>query len=162
MADPPRHIDPDRHAAFQIVALANRIASGASQVYLRHFGIGVMEWRAMAMIARTPGTSANAIALQSGLDKSSVSRAVQALMRKGDVEAAGDPGDSRRTLLTLTPTGEALHRRVLAASLERERLLLSGFSQIERRMLFGLLDRLAGNMALVDRHRPETGDGRLA
>ncbi len=146
---PPR-LDPDRHAAFQIVSLANRISSSASQSYLRHFGIGVMEWRAMALIGRQPGVTANEIAQLSGLDKSSVSRAVAALIRKGDVRAVEDPADNRRALLTLTPEGEALHDRVIAASLARERLLLSGLSAAEHSQLFELLARLSANMMLVE------------
>ena len=146
---PPR-LDPDRHAAFQIVSLANRISSSASQSYLRHFGIGVMEWRALALVGRQAGVTANEIAQLSGLDKSSVSRAVAALVRKGDVQALEDPADNRRTLLTLTPDGEALHNRVILASLARERLLLKGLSADEHRLLFELLAQLSANMALVE------------
>ncbi len=150
----PKRLDPDRHAAFQIVALANRISSSASQAYLRHFGIGVMEWRCLAMIGRTPGTSANEIAQLSGLDKSSVSRAVSALTGKGEVLSAADPADSRRSLLKLTPAGEALHDRVLEASLDREQRLLAGLSGAERDQLFVLLARLSDNMTQVDAHAP--------
>ncbi len=155
MAAKPLRLDPHRHAAFQIVTLANRISTSASQAYLRHFGIGVMEWRALAHVARKPGIAANEIAQLSGLDKSSVSRAVAALIRKGDVSAAEDPADNRRSLLTLTPAGETLHDRVIVASLERERLLLQGLSADERRNLFALMARLAANMDLVDDHTAE-------
>ena len=48
MTGKPR-LDPQSHAAFQIVALANRISASASRAYLRCFGIGVMEWRVLAL-----------------------------------------------------------------------------------------------------------------
>ena len=150
MATKPQRLDPDRHAAFQIVALANRISASASQAYLRHFGIGVMEWRCLALIGRAPGASANEIAQLSSLDKSSVSRAVAALVGKGDVVTAVDPSDSRRSLLTLTPAGEKLHERVLQASLDRERLLLGGLSTDEQQALFAVLARLSTNMDTVE------------
>ena len=149
-----RRLDPDRHAAFQIVALANRISSSASRAYLRHFGIGVMEWRCLALIGRAPGASANEIAQLSSLDKSSVSRAVAALVAKGEVVTADDPSDSRRSLLTLTSTGERLHDRILVASLEREGRLMAGLSEVDRDRLFALLAQLSSNMTLVDAHAP--------
>ncbi len=154
MATKPQRLDPDRHAAFQIVALANRISSSASRAYLRHFGIGVMEWRCLALVARTPGASANEIAQLSSLDKSSVSRAVAALVAKGEVVTADDPSDSRRSLLTLTSTGERLHDRILVASLEREGRLMAGLSEVDRDRLFALLAQLSSNMTLVDAHAP--------
>jgi DNA-binding MarR family transcriptional regulator len=151
---PASRLEPERHAAFRIVSLANRISASASQAYLRCFGVGVMEWRVLAMIAVEPGISANGIAARSGLDKSSVSRGVHALVRKGDVEVGEDAADSRRSFLNLTASGQALHDRILKASLERERLLLDGLSDVDRGTLFGLLERLSRNMALVDAHEP--------
>ena len=142
-------LDPEGHAAFLIVALANRISSGASRAYTRRFGIGVMEWRVLAMVAREPGTTANQVGHISGVDKSSVSRAAQSLIRRGDMTATGDAADNRRSFLRLTPQGLALHDRMILASLEREESLLDGLSETERRSLFGLLRRLTANLTLL-------------
>ncbi len=147
-------LQPGEHASFQIVALANRLSASASRAYLRTFGVGVMEWRVLALLALKVRTTAQEISLLSGLDKSSVSRAVQTLIRRGNVAAADDPADNRRALLTLTPSGEALHDRIIKASLAREGLLLAGLSAEERRMLFDLMGRLAANMTLVEAHDP--------
>ena len=143
---PKRRLDPAAHAPFQIVALANRISSSASRAYLRDFGVGVMEWRVLALVGREPGTTAHAVSQLSDIDKASVSRAVAALVRRGDIEAQADPADARRTLLRLTDAGERLHDAILAASLEREQLLLAGLRAEERRTLLDLMKRLAANM----------------
>ena len=158
MADAPQppkpRLKPEAHASFQLVALANRISASASRAYLRHFGVGVMEWRVLALLALKVRTTAQEISHLSGLDKSSVSRAVQALIRRSDVAAATDASDNRRAVLTLTPKGEALHDRIILSSLARERLLLAGLSTGERRTLFDLLSRLATNMDVVEAHDP--------
>jgi DNA-binding MarR family transcriptional regulator len=145
---------PDRHASFLVVALANRLSASASRAYMRQFGVGVMEWRAMALLAANPGITANQIAHTSGVDKSAVSRAIHLLVKRGDVHVAEDQNDNRRALLTLTPAGLALHDRIIFASLERERLLLTGLNDKERGALFDLLKRLNVNMSLVAAHEP--------
>ena len=145
---------PDRHASFLVVALSNRLSASASRAYMRQFGVGVMEWRAMALLAANPGITANQIAQTSGVDKSAVSRAIHLLVQRGDVQAAEDHTDNRRALLTLTPAGLALHDRIIYASLERERLLLTGLNDKERVVLFDLLKRLNANMSLVSAHEP--------
>ena len=147
-------LQPEAHASFQLVALANRISASASRAYLRNFGVGVMEWRVLALLALKVRTTAQEISQLSGLDKSSVSRAVQALIRRADVAAAADPADNRRAVLTLTAQGEALHDRIILSSLARERLLLAGLSADEQRTLFDLLRRLSANMDLVEAHDP--------
>ncbi len=153
MAGPPR-IQTEVHAAFQIVALANRISSSASRAYLRSYGVGVMEWRVLALLALRPGVSANEISQISGVDKAAVSRSVHALVRRGRVLARTDQADSRRVRLTLTPEGQALHDRMILASLEREGLLLDGLSGEERDALFTLLGKLAANLPRLEAHEP--------
>ena len=157
MAAEPRtspRLNLERHAAFLTVALGARISASASRAYLRNFGVGVMEWRVLALLALKVRTTAQEISQLSGLDKSSVSRAVQALIRRADVATSADASDNRRTVLTLTPKGEALHDRVILSSLAREQLLLAGLSEQDRRTLFQLLSRLSANMDVVEAHDP--------
>jgi len=147
-------LEPGRHASFLVVALANRISASASRAYMRQFGVGVMEWRAMALLAANPGITANQIAQVSGVDKSAVSRAVHLLLKRGDIQASEDKADNRRALLTLTPTGLELHDRIIVESLAREGLLLTGLSDSERGQLFELLKRMLANMPLVHARGP--------
>ena len=159
MASPPKPLlDPEGHAAFMVVALANRISSGASRAYMRRFGIGVMEWRVLAMVAREPGVTANQVGQISGVDKSSVIRAAQSLIRRGDLTATEDTADNRRSFLNLTPQGQALHDRMILASLERESQLMDGLSETERSALFALLRRMTANMVRLQAGSAEEGE----
>ena len=155
---PGLRIDPEAHAAFMVVSIANRVSASASQAYMRHFGIGVMEWRVVGMLAGRPGVTAKAIGHLSGVDKSSISRATSALIKRGYVEAHEDAEDNRRALLSLTPAGKALHDRIIVSSIAREARLLDGFSDEERRVFFDFLKRVAGNIPLVDAQDPAEDD----
>lgn len=158
MAHKPMQFEPESHAAFQIISISNRLTASASQAYLKTFGVGIMEWRVLAMLAPTGGASANDVSHVSGVDKSAVSRASQSLVRRGLIAAADDPKDSRRTVLSLTEEGRALHDRVIRASAAREQLLLEGFSDDDRAELFRLLGRLSANLPLVEAHQPAAED----
>ena len=151
-------LDPQAHAGFLVVSLSNRLSASASRVYMRHFGVGVMEWRVIALLASWPGTTANQIGQVSGVDKSSVSRATHSLIQRGYLQAREDETDNRRTLLFLTPEGFALHDRVVVASLAREARFLDGFSEEERRTFFQLMKRAAANLPLVDAYVPPSAE----
>ena len=147
-------LDRRTSITFFVIAIANKIVASASQSYMRHFQIGIMEWRVMAQLAADPGITAKDITVVSGVTAGSVSRAIQSLLKRGYVEASDDHADNRRSLLVLTRAGRALHDRVILSSLAREHLLLSGFSAEEYRALLRFLERLNANVPRVSGHRP--------
>lgn len=148
--------NPESNAGFLLVSIANRLSASASRAYMRHFGVGVMEWRIVGLLAARPGITANQIGQVSGVDKSSVSRATKSLLKRGHVRSTEDPADSRRLMLFLTPAGQALHDRIIVASLAREELLLDGLSARDREALFRLLKHVSANMPLLNAYDPAT------
>ncbi len=148
------HLDLDTHISFLVIALSNRISSSATQTYMRHFGVGVMEWRVLAMLAIEPDITANRINQVTGVDKAAISRAVKALVARRYVKSVGDADDSRRSLLSLTAAGRALHDRIVVASFAREARLAKGLSPEERRTLIRLLKRISANVPHVNAYDP--------
>jgi DNA-binding MarR family transcriptional regulator len=148
-----RHLDFETHLSFLIVSLANKISSSASIAYKRQFGAGVMEWRVLAMVAAHPGVTAKSISQVSGVDKSSISRATHLLIKQGYLKATDDASDTRRTLHVLTPAGYKLHARIFAASMDRKRTLLTGFSETEHRQMIAFCHRLMANLPLLNGDR---------
>jgi DNA-binding MarR family transcriptional regulator len=146
----------DRNASvpFLMVAISNKIVASASREYMRHYHLGIMEWRVMALLAADPGITGKDISMLSGVTAGSVSRAISALKKLRYLDASNDAADNRRSFLKLNAAGLALHSRVIMTALEREALLISGFSQPERRRLLSYLRRLLANVALVDAHEP--------
>ncbi len=133
-------LDYQSYVTGMISWLSNRLSAGASMVYRRMFGIGVMEWRVMAHLKIEPGSTGARISRVIGLDKAAISRTVTLLIDRDLV--ARVEGAERGQQLVLTAAGQDLHGRVLAVAMEREGRLLSGLSDDERIVLRGLLNRL--------------------
>jgi len=142
------------YVSYHLTVLANKLSSGASRLYLEHYGIGIIEWRMMALLALEPGVSPAHVCQFIGLDKGAVSREMRKLEAKGYVTVEGDPGGSRRRSLALTPEGYAIHDEVLYAALERERRLLKGLSAAEVQTLLSLLVRTSANIPFVNEYEP--------
>lgn len=154
------HLDLDRYVPGLLNFLSNKLSSGASACYRKHFGVGVVEWRMLSMLAVENGISANRISQVIGLDKSAVSRALQQLAGAGYVALQADEKDGRRTTVSLTAEGEALHDRIFAAAMEREKRLLADLSQTEVDTLLNLLGRLHAQVGYVNEYEPGDGSGR--
>lgn len=144
-------LDLPRYAPALLTFLANKLSRGASALYRRHFCVGIIDWRIMALLAIEPRIPASRVCKVIGLDKGPVSRSVAFLVRKGLATTEGDGGDARRRIIALTPAGRALHDRILQVALERERRLLSCLAPDEVEVLLGLLNRLHDNLDAVSR-----------
>jgi DNA-binding MarR family transcriptional regulator len=149
-----RFMDRNANVPFLMIAVSNKLVASASQAYMRHYGLGIMEWRVMALLAADPGITGKDISLLSGVTAGSVSRAINVLKRLRYLHVSSDAADNRRSFLKLNSAGMALHNRVIVSALERETLLLTGFSRTERRTLLNYLKRLLANIALVNEHQP--------
>lgn len=144
-------LDLERYVPALLTFLANKLTGTASARYRREFGVGIIDWRIMALLAIEPGIPASRICKVIGLDKAPVSRSVAFLASKGLAQVEADDGDARRRIISLSRHGRSLHDRILAVALERERQLLSCLDPAEVEVLIGLLNRLHGNLDAVTR-----------
>ncbi len=138
-----------RYFPAAITNLSNKLSRGASALYRKHFGVGIIEWRVMSQLAIEPGVTASRICAVIGLNKAAVSRSVAFMHARGLVRSRASR-DGRQQLLALTASGRALHDRIIAIALERERRLLATLTDEERELLLGLLHRVQENLEAVD------------
>jgi len=138
----PHALDLDRYIPAYFTFLAGKISASASAIYRPRFGVGITDWRIIAMVASEPWISSGRICAATGLDKAAVSRSVHNLARAKLVDVLPDGDDQRRHIIALTPKGLALHDEIVKLAVAREEELLEDFSQSERRMLLGFLMRL--------------------
>jgi DNA-binding MarR family transcriptional regulator len=148
-----------QYVTYFFTVLANRLSSGASRLYLKRFGIGIIEWRVMAMLAIEPRIAPTRIVQVVGLDKGAVSREMRKLEAKGLLRITDEPSNPRRKTLELTTSGYALHDEMIRIALERERRLLSDLSDQEVRTLLDLLGRTTAKLSYVNEYDPAE-DGR--
>ena len=81
------------------------------------------------------------------MDKVRVSRAVRRAARRGLVHRAVDQSDRRRSRLTLTPAGRAIHDRIADLAREREAQILAALAPDEIDRLRDMLARLHASAA---------------
>ena len=144
-------LDLENYAPALLTFLANKLTVGANALYREKFGVGVTEWRVMALLAIEAPIPAARICQVIGLDKAPVSRCLAALEQAGLVRVKLDGADARRRPVALTAAGRKLHDRIIKLALEREARLLACLNAAERRTLLALLNRLHANLDAVDR-----------
>lgn len=74
--------------------------------------LSVPQFRVLAYLGRTPGTSLSDVAEYLGVSTPTASATVDRLVRRGLVERGQHPAERRRVVLRLTQTGKALLERV--------------------------------------------------
>lgn len=143
-ADPARDagLDLEHFLPYRLSVLSNRVSAAIAQAYSERFGLGITQWRVMAVLGRYPGLSAGEVAQRTATDKVAVSRAVAGLLEGGYLEREIHGDDRRRSVLRLSREGEHVYRQIVPLALGFERRLLGGMDEAERALLFGLLDRL--------------------
>jgi DNA-binding MarR family transcriptional regulator len=107
-----------------------------------HAGLSLVDYTLLTRIAGNPGTRAADLAVLFGLDKSTLSRQINALVERGLVHRAGERPGRRGVILELTqPAEAALHA---AADSVRSALggWLDGWSDSEIRDFAAMVARL--------------------
>ncbi len=127
---------------FRVALLANLLERISSQALQSQFGLRITDWRVLAVIAGSPGISANEIAIRTATDKGWVSRSVTQLDRNGLIERTVDRQDSRRYRLTLTRRGRAIFDQAAAGALARQEELVGAMPADERARLMDSLQEL--------------------
>lgn len=143
------HLDLDNYVPALLNFLSNKLAATASKEYKKRFGVGVLEWRMLSMLAVEDHITANRICQVIGLDKGGVSRSLHKLQQSEHVKFEVDPTDARRQVVSLTAKGWKLHDQILTVALKREQILLGGLSQEEIKTLIGLLRHLHGRVGFL-------------
>jgi len=119
-------LDIESYIPYLLVAVNNSLTRGASQYYIKNFGIGIVEWRVLAMLAIEPGIRASRICEVISLDKAATSRALQQLKKKNYLKYNNDKSGKQRLDWWLNGRGYELHDQILKVALERERQLITG------------------------------------
>ena len=99
-----------------------------------------------ALVERGPLTI-NDLAARLYLDKSTVSRVVDALGRKGLLEKAPHPEDRRAVQLLASPAGKSVQAQIAGEIRENEKRLLTDFDPEVRSAMIELIGRLASAAA---------------
>ena len=82
----PKALDLDNYAVAYLTWIANKMSSSASALYRKRFGVGITDWRIMALLAVKSWIPAGRISEVIGFDKAVISRSVAFMQERGLVE----------------------------------------------------------------------------
>lgn len=107
------------------------------------YDVSVTQCYALEAVILHGPLTLNELAARLYLDKSTASRVVDALQKKGYVERRENPEDRRSLCLEATAAGRDLHARIEEDILGEERELLSSFPSEVRQAMASLIGKLA-------------------
>ncbi len=139
-------IDVANYVPYFFAAINNALSRGASLHYLEEFGVGIVEWRIIAMLAIEPRIPAARICEVVALDKSATSRGLKSLSEKDLVLFAEPSRDARRRIWWLSDRGYESHDKILEIALERERRLLQGVDPADLEITLRVMRKMRRNV----------------
>ena len=143
-------LDLFRFVPFRLNRLSAEVSNALSVEYQERYGLDIPEWRVLATLGfRDDACSAQYISDCTRTHKSTISRAVTALMERQLVERVENAEDRREFRLRLTRKGRALYEELFPRLLQREQEILAGLSAQERRDFAVLLGKLEASLDLV-------------
>ena len=110
---------------FRLNRLAAEVSNALSDEYQARYGLDIPEWRVLATLGfRVEPCSAQYISDCTRTHKSTISRAVTALLERQIVERVENAEDRREFRLRLTRKGRALYEELIPRLLRKEQEIL--------------------------------------
>lgn len=147
--DGRRILNVDAYIPFFLTVVTNALSGSASAQYRSEFGIGIVDWRVLAMLALEPGIFASRICEVLALDKGATSKSLMRLCDKGLVQKSPQIKDLRKKNWCLTKAGEVLHDRILDRALDREERLVRGIEQADLEVFLSVLRQMDQNVSAL-------------
>lgn len=132
----------DTFLPYQLTNIATRVSNDFAQVYQGKYDLNIPQWRLLANLAQYGQSNAKDLCTQANMDKSTVSRALKALINKNLVCSKLNENDKRATLLVLSEKGECLHSKIANEAISWEKQLLNGLSDNEYHVLNTVIEKL--------------------
>ncbi len=140
-------LERDAEALYDSVSELVRVYQSLDRDRICCHDISITQCNALEALARRGGLTLGELAAHLYLDKSTASRVVDALQRKGYVDRTTHPDDGRALMLVTTQRGKELYQSIRKGLLADEQRLLAGFDPEVRQILPQLIARLARAVA---------------
>lgn len=117
---------------------------------LEALGLTPALWRAMSTINRLGGCLMSELAKFTTVDRTTLTRTVDQLVKAGWVKRGASTTDRRQVVVSLTTEGEAVFAKALEALRRHNESLLSGVEEEELRSIRVGLQKILRNIAGAD------------
>ncbi|HLG80903.1 MAG TPA: MarR family transcriptional regulator [Bradyrhizobium sp.] len=143
-------LDLFKFLPFRLNRLAAEVSQALSSEYQTRYGLDIPEWRVLATLGfRSEACSAQYISQCTRTHKSTISRAVTALLERELIERVANADDRREFRLRMTRKGKALYDELIPRLLRREQEMLACLSTGERKELGRLLGKVERSLDLI-------------
>ncbi len=132
----------DAYLPYRLSVASNAVSGLIARAYQDRFGLSVPQWRLICVLAEDGGLTQGQIVARTVMDKVTVSRAAQGLLKRRLVSRADHEADGRSHVLALTPQGHGLYGEIAPLALAYEAALIAGLAPSEVELLKRLLARL--------------------
>ncbi|MFV0284316.1 MAG: MarR family winged helix-turn-helix transcriptional regulator [Castellaniella sp.] len=120
----PRFVDSYLPA---LLALSSQLISGEFHKVVREHGFSVSEWRVMASLANDSLISIGDLAQITVIKQPTVTRLLDRMESKGQIQRLPHPSDRRITLVRITPQGARTIEHLIELAREHENRVLAPF-----------------------------------
>jgi DNA-binding MarR family transcriptional regulator len=125
-----------------LLAQASHLISSEFHEVVREHGLSVSEWRVLASLAGGKPVSIGQLAQAAVTKQPTLTRLLDRMAARGQVERLGHDGDRRVTLVRITATGSRTVSRLIALAREHEQRVLEPFGLMRAEELKTTLRRI--------------------
>ena len=138
---------PPRPPALRAVRRVDRLAQAAADRIAREHGLTMQQWELLARLRRAGGAGdVRELCCGFGVAPPTLTALLDAAEERGWILRSPHPDDRRRRRVELTPAGDEALAETPHLGREVGRRMTAGFSEDERTLLAGLLERCATNL----------------
>ncbi|WP_309604902.1 MarR family winged helix-turn-helix transcriptional regulator [Phenylobacterium sp.] len=140
----------DAYLPYRLSVASNAVSGLIARAYQDRFGLTVPQWRLICVLAEDGGLTQGQLVTRTMMDKVTVSRSAQGLLKRHLVGRSDHQADGRSHVLALTADGAGLHAEIAPLALAYESALIAGLAPDDVTLLKRLLARLqsaAGQLA---------------
>ena len=134
-----------------LLAQASHLISSEFHEVVRTHGLSVSEWRVLASLAGSKPISIGQLAQIAVLKQPTLTRLLDRMAARGQVERLDHDGDRRVTLVRITGAGQRTVSRLIALAREHEQRILEPFGLARAEELKATLRRI------IELHRDSPG-----
>ena len=143
-------LDLFKFVPFRLNRLAAEVSLALSSEYQERYRLDIPEWRVLATLGfRNDACSAQYISYCTRTHKSTISRAVTALLKRRLIERVANENDRREFRLRMTSKGKTLYEELIPRMMHREREILASLSAQERKDFARLLGKIEASLGLI-------------
>ncbi|WP_228028837.1 MarR family winged helix-turn-helix transcriptional regulator [Donghicola mangrovi] len=140
----------ENYAPFLLNAVSSSWQRISGAIYRDQFGLGITDWRVIAMLGIEPDITAQRITEVVKLDKSAVSRSLKSLSESGHVIGHESGPSTRNKTWRLTEFGAQTHADILNIALNNELALVKDIPLADLEICLRVLRKMLENTTALE------------